>query len=563
LGNHGIQVFNIPFGDPGFVAADMRRRGMEVDGIHQLYAQKLHLLDPALLWCFAQLSLQHRSTYWLRNMPPAQVGEYCAIVDAALLRTAASALGFQPQEGSLALRRLRLPASLKGGGLRSAAATSPAAYLGALGEVLPTFVDHFGREGASIPGVYHHQLGDVIGEASFQSGGSGYGTFVGSGLRVAASMLAAHMELRGNVERLQGVHLLSSPLDRLDASACRQRAFTALLDAVEGEAVSRAFLAQRFDALEPHRHREAVLFQQLDSFSSAWVTAVPGGDGAVQCTAQEFREVGAAYFLQPSPSLAGRVGLVIRLPGAPDCDAYGDALSAASLPGCGPGTWSGQHNACQSAMHQAAVRARVCTQMEVVGLFNHLLPLAEDGTNHLKAIIPDVVAYMPLPPGGAGGLLVGEGAVVGHLGEVKTLHYSRVNYTTGGKAVERRAKKVGAERTRNLRKLEAQHFQTPAGAVGPLQQFLSGFPFYHFVFGCVGEASADVGHYLDHLAAHGADRYGTEIGAFSREVAQARLGRLLRRQVALVALRARAALLLGRLVHVGPMVQELGGDRAA
>ena len=560
-GNYGVQVFNIPFGDPEFVAADMRRRGTEVDGIHQLYAQKLHLLDPALLWCFAQLSLQHRPIYWLRNMPPAEVVEYCAIVDKALLRTASSALGFQLPEGSLAQRRLRLPASLKGGGLRSAAATSPAAYLGALGELLPSFVNHYGREGESVPGVYHQHLGGVIGEASFHAGGGGYETFVESGLRVAASMLKAHLELRHVVQHLPGVHLLSQPLAGMVATACRQKSFTALLDDVEGQAVSQAFLAQRFHATLPHLHREAVLFQQLDSFSSAWVTAVPAGD--VQCTAQEFREVGAAYFLQPSPSLAGRVGLTIRLPGAPLCDPFGDKLSAAALTGVGPGTWYGQHDACKTALHQAAVTAGVCSKMEVAGLFNHLLPLAADGTNRLMAAIPDVVAYMPLPPGGAGGLVVGEGATVGHLGEVKTLHYSSANYDTGRKAVDRRARKVAADRDRTLRGLDERYFQAPEGAVGPLRQWLSGFPFYQFVFGCVGEASEDVGHFLDHLAAHGANRYGVQIGAFSREIARAALGRMLRRRVALVALRARAAFLLGRLEHVGPMVQGLGGDGAA
>jgi hypothetical protein len=160
-------------------------------------------------------------------------------------------------------------------------------------------------------------------------------------------------------------------------------------------------------------------------------------------------------------------------------------------------------------------------------------------------------------------LVVGEGATVGHLGEVKTLHYSSANYNTGRKAVDRRARKVAADRDRTLRGLDERYFQAPEGAVGPLRQWLSGFPFYQFVFGCVGEASEDVGHFLDHLAAHGANRYGVQIGAFSREIARAALGRMLRRRVALVALRARAAFLLGRLEHVGPMVQGLGGDGAA
>ena len=89
---------------------------------------------------------------------------------------------------SLVGRRLYLPARERGGGLRSAASTAAAAYLSAFGEVLPTFVDHRSPEGDFVPGVYHSQLGAIIGHASFALGGTRFVTFLATCLPSALAL---------------------------------------------------------------------------------------------------------------------------------------------------------------------------------------------------------------------------------------------------------------------------------------------------------------------------------------------------------------------------------------
>ena len=105
-------------------------------------------------------------------------------------------------------------------------------------------------------------------------------------------MQATHLELQHLVAGMQGTHLLSAPLAAMDFQACRQKSLTALCDARETERVTTIFRGLRFRHEIPGGHREAVLWEQLDSFSSAWVTA----SGEDRFTPSQFREMAAIYF---------------------------------------------------------------------------------------------------------------------------------------------------------------------------------------------------------------------------------------------------------------------------
>ena len=547
--HYGIDVFGVPLGDPGYVAAAMRKRGEEVDGIHRLYVTKLHL-RPALLWCMLQHSLQHRPMFFLRNMPPRQVDVYCRTVDAAMHRSAEAALALALPRDSLAGRRLYLPARERGGGLRSAASIAAAAYLSAFGEVLPTFVDHRNPEGDFVPGVYHSQLGAIIGQASFAPGGTRFVTFLATCLPSALALQSSHLELHLGTQELGGAHLIDGPLSALDPDGCRQKAISALLDAVRVRRLNAAFLLAS--------PRESVLWRQLDAFSSAWVTAIPSE--GLGCTTAQFREIAAAYFFQRSPALVGRAGSRILLAGearqAVVCDPFGDALTCASIPGF-EGGWVQQHNVCKMAVYEAAVFAGVPANVEVEGLFRHLLPLCADGRDRLRGVVPDVMALLPQPASPE--LPEGEGVTQRHLAEVKTLHYSPRLYPLGlqQRAVDARAALVSSQLATSLHRLDCVVHGVAEGSLGPLQQYATSFPYHALVFGHVGEASKGVSAFLRLLAHQGADAYGREVGALTAEAASAALYRVLQSRVAMAAWRARADVLLQRLHFVacpGPRV---------
>ena len=83
---------------------------------------------PHAFWSCLYYSLAPRIDYWLRHMPPRQTIGAAARVDRALL-TAAYSLGYDSIfEDQLTLRRLRLPARMRGCGIRSRVWLAPIAY---------------------------------------------------------------------------------------------------------------------------------------------------------------------------------------------------------------------------------------------------------------------------------------------------------------------------------------------------------------------------------------------------------------------------------------------------
>jgi hypothetical protein len=546
----GVRVFNVPLGDPAYIASDMRGRGEEVDGVHRVYADKLHL-HPAWLWCLAQRSLQHKPTYWLRNMPPLDVAAYCSIVDGALLRTVQLALGVEIVAGSLAADRLRLPARALGCGLRFSTDTCAAAYIGAFGEVLPTFVDHTSGHGEPVPGVYHDLMAPIIGASSFAPQGSGFGPFLASGLPSAASLTATFLGLQVRLQALGEGHLLSGDMASLDPAACRQKAITALCDTV-----AVAGLGARFRGL-PAASREARLWPQLDSFSSSWVTLCPG-----RFSADQFREIVAAYLLLPSPSLVGRAGgrFLHGASGASTvCDVYGDSLCCAHLMG-GDGAWGWHHDGCNEAVHAGAVQAGIRARMEPTGLFEGLAQPGRDSRS--GSVRPDMEIFLPRPAELAA--LGAEGVRVKHLVEVKTLHYSARNpkFRAGAssRAVDMRAAEVATAWRTHLRAADREHYPDVVGVPGPFQLRGASFPYHVLVFGPVGEVSMGVLRLLQLVAAQGADAWGRATGARSVEAASSSLLGGLICRVASAAWRGRADVLLGRVGKViGPLGPGAGG----
>jgi len=137
----GVTVFNVPVGEPEYVEAVLRNKAQEVASVARYYIADLEEEYPQELWTLLQYSLQHKITYWLRTCTPEETEEMAGRVDAAILEVCHAATAIRLNDEPVAKNRLRLPARLKGGGIRSMTDLRQPAFLGALLGNLPMCID--------------------------------------------------------------------------------------------------------------------------------------------------------------------------------------------------------------------------------------------------------------------------------------------------------------------------------------------------------------------------------------------------------------------------------------
>jgi hypothetical protein len=72
---------------------------------------------------------------------------------------------------SAAKKRLRLPARMKGGGIKKETETRRLAFFGALLDVLPRCIDKKVENGEEMPGYYSEQLTEAISKGAYDAEG--------------------------------------------------------------------------------------------------------------------------------------------------------------------------------------------------------------------------------------------------------------------------------------------------------------------------------------------------------------------------------------------------------
>ncbi len=92
-------------------------------------------------------------------------------VDRCIMEAVEAATGVEFNMDKTAEARLRLPARMKGGGIKSTADTRRPAFLGALLDILPRCVDRKAENGEHMPGYYAEQLTEEIGRGAFDQDG--------------------------------------------------------------------------------------------------------------------------------------------------------------------------------------------------------------------------------------------------------------------------------------------------------------------------------------------------------------------------------------------------------
>ena len=167
----GIQVFNVPIGTERYVKTKLREKALHVKQITETYVQDLGDEYPHEMWTMLQFSLQHRVTYWLRTCTPKEKEEMARTVDLCMMEAVQADTGVCLETKNMAKERLRLPARMKGGGVKRATDKRYPAFVGALLDVLPRMIDREDENGEVTVGVYSRQMTHIIGEGAYDAEG--------------------------------------------------------------------------------------------------------------------------------------------------------------------------------------------------------------------------------------------------------------------------------------------------------------------------------------------------------------------------------------------------------
>jgi hypothetical protein len=154
----GLTIFNVPVGEERYVVVKLREKATHVEDTTKFDVRDLGDEYPQELWTMLQFSLQHRITYWLRTCTPEETAEMAGRVDCCIMEAVHAATGVKFDTEVMAKERLRLPARMKGGGIKRAADVKYPAFLGALLSVLPRCVDKKDKNGEIVKGIYSDQL---------------------------------------------------------------------------------------------------------------------------------------------------------------------------------------------------------------------------------------------------------------------------------------------------------------------------------------------------------------------------------------------------------------------
>lgn len=336
-----------------------------------------------------------------------------------------------------------------------------------------------------------------------------------------------------------------------------------------GEKSSRRAITEhqedlRFEAmvhcLERHPDRTArpvFGFQNLDKLSDSWVLSLPGPRTGL--SAPIFQEAMASRLFLHSPAVveSNKVGTPVTR-GGPLIDPYGDAVMCCNqLPG---DSWRHRHDTAKLAIAKECLDAGLPHDVEVYGLFAHLLPaVATQQGGELQwararqGLVPDFRIRLPTPEGPSD-----------CLAELKVISAGVTWHPRGvrGKGVERRAAGLAGYYRRELAKYDRRFYGTTGEQVGPLVSLLQSYgKLEALVVGPWGNGSSDLHDLVRSMAESKVAMIARSRG---RECSEHELGVVtgrIRRTLSLAFVRAQALCLQNRLANLGDGAREAAGRR--
>ena len=249
--------------------------------------------------------------------------------------------------------------------MRSLVDLSPAAYIGAVEQAVPSFT--------GIRGVCPVLSNVVGGEECFNRAAptdTRWRIMFEFGCRVGQEYKHAWDLMRQ--EAVQGAAFLDEDLDGQLAVAAEGAGNGSSTGAtrkavVEQREMTRGkVLAKCLKEYHDRLARPTWSWPQRDKLSSQWLLALPAPGSDMSSAV--FAEAFASHLCLPSPACEGRVGEKL---GRATVDRYGDSVQAAALPGDG---WRTRHDSIKLLLSSLCRWAGLPVRCEVFGLFAHLIP---------------------------------------------------------------------------------------------------------------------------------------------------------------------------------------------
>ena len=542
----GLEVLGVPVGERRFVQEMLSRR---VDGIVSEISRAAGLLlsnHAQTLWCLLYFSYSAQFQYWLQHIGGEEVVGPAQRVDEALLGAVSGLVGGCGID-VLTRRRIELPASLGGIGLRSMVSLAPAAFAATVMQVVPSFPVN--PEGGVVSSGFFPQLEGIVGTdlVNARRQDRRWEVFLESGCTTARWFREAWEGMREEIRADDNEQGETRVLDRVVMQAGRGMARKGLQRLItrQRESVARGRLMQLVRALDKDDPRRLSLLN-VDQLSWVWVSCFPDRRGWLSTA--EFAEVMTTYLGLPSPVCRGVVGQFIGNSRRVRIDAAGYALTTAHVDGDG---WRKQHDGIKFVLSEVAEWMHVPVEVEVYGLFAGCLAQLPEGSalwngRRLQGMIPDLcVAWDDKE----------------RLYDVKTLHCGSSNYWVSAnpvrRPVEAREVRVADDCVKDARALDRRVHSLPLGEQGAVEVMLRSYGNVQgLVFGAFGEGSEGV-HDLIELLAEVGCRRRSACGEGLGELGGGRGGEkgglvwMLRHTVGMVAWRELARLKLHRLRYVG------------
>ena len=364
----GIMVGGVPIGEPAFVTEVMR--ALVAGDVSYIETTVTQLRDqPHAAWAALFYSCAPRFDYWLRHMPPNETVQHAAVFDRAMLQ-AAEQLGYVGMmHDPLTRRRFRLPARMRGCGIRSRAWLAPIAFTACFVEAVEGMM---GVTDAGLPALFE-QLTDVFGVGSFAPGGGRFHTFLRD-YRALLPTASAFADAWDELARQAFVGGGAGPLDAASgnagagrgAGAKLQRDMTAQLEQGRRDELHRDMMRL------PRGDERRVAWLAVDRLSSQWVSSHP--THRVELNAAEFGETFTTYMGCESRLVRPYTGRSIPCGARRQmvCDAYGHQVGLAALPGA---PFTDCHDAIAHELWRILmVEAGVHVDVEPRGIFTTLIP---------------------------------------------------------------------------------------------------------------------------------------------------------------------------------------------
>ena len=337
-----------------------------------------------------------------------------------------------------------------------------------------------------------------------------------------------------------GGHLSLGPegVDSLEPGFSSRKLLTDQREELREAALKEALLRHPDKTARP-----VVAYPQFDKLSTAWKLSLPGPVNGM--ASRVFQEVMASHLCLPSLAIKEVVGQVVYdSRGNPHTiGVFGDEAMCATLPG---DSWRWRHDSLKSCLTGLCEEAKIPAEVEVFGLFRHLIPTEEIAAGgelqHIyqrNGLCPDLKLRIPTTEG-----------VQDLLGEIKLMSAGVTRYPLGKteKQADRRARELPGTYRRPLARLDRRHHGTAHGEAGPLVQLLQSFgELQCYVAGAWGEGSVHLHSLIQTCAESRVAHLVRTTGKQEMEGKQSGLVAQYRRLVSTCVVRGQAQCILSRV----------------